>query len=66
MARREMYVTAGELRKGDIIDMQEVITKRNRKDGMTNLLLQSTVNGNLIRVNWRSGSYHEIVRYTNG
>lgn len=64
MARREMYITASELKKGDIIDTQEVISKRNTKDGMTKLLLQGCVTGGLTRVNFRSQSYHQVVRYT--
>lgn len=66
MARKEMMITASELKKGDILDMQEVISKRNTKHGMTNILLQSCLSGGLVRVSWSSNSYHEIVRYTNG
>lgn len=64
MARKEIYITAGELKKGDIIDTQEVISKRNLPNGVTKLLLQGCITGNLVRVKFNTNSYYQIVRYT--
>ncbi len=64
MARREMYIPASELKKGDILDMQEVQSKRNSRDGTVNLILIGTTTGRQVAVKWRMDSYHYVTRYT--
>ena len=64
MARREMYIAASELKKGDILDMQEVQSKRNSRDGAVSLVLIGTTTGEKLSVKWRGDSYHYITRYT--
>lgn len=64
MARREMYIPASELKKGDILDMQEVQSKRNSRDGTVNLILIGTTTGMQVAVKWRMDSYHYVTRYT--
>ncbi|WHM52845.1 hypothetical protein IOBOPIKK_00040 [Klebsiella phage vB_KpnS_SCNJ1-C] len=64
MARREMYIAASELKKGDILDMQEVKSKRNSRDGTVSLILIGTTTGRQEEVKWRMDSYHYVTRYT--
>lgn len=64
MARREMYIAASELKKGDILDMQEVKSKRNSRDGTVSLILIGTTTGRQVTVKWRMDSYHYVTRYT--
>lgn len=64
MARREMYIAANELKKGDILDMQEVKSKRNSRDGTVSLILIGTTTGREVSVKWRMDSYHYVTRYT--
>lgn len=64
MARREMYITAGELKKGDILDMQEVQSKRKSRDGTVSVILVGTITGRQVSVKWRVDSYHYVTRYT--
>ena len=64
MARREMYIPASELKKGDILDMREVQSKRNSRDGTVSLVLVGTTTGRQVSVKWRVDSYHYVTRYT--
>ncbi len=63
MSVKEMYVSASELKKGDFLDHQEVLSKRKVKSGFIKLKVQGTVTGNITEFEISPTKYVYITRY---
>lgn len=64
MARKEIYVTGNEIKKGDFLDYGEVLKKRTLKTNITKLNVQNTLTGEIRDIEISSMKYFYIVRYT--
>ncbi len=62
--RRELYIEARNLKKGDFLDHMEILSKRNDKEGYVMLKVQGTTSGLIRTIKYAQTSYHYITRYT--
>lgn len=62
--RKEIYIQATELKKGDFLDHMEILSKRNSPNGTVKLKVIGTITGLERVIHFAQQSYHYVTRYT--